>query len=82
LPYLRTTAEVENALKMRIMEVGFHSFGPHSFNPKYVWKYYGHFRLGSERGSANSGDSGAQIRGNSGEKSGDSIRNALNSPDK
>ncbi len=19
----------------------FHSFGPHSFNPKYVWKYYG-----------------------------------------
>ena len=18
----------------------FHSFGPHSFNPKYVWKYY------------------------------------------
>ena len=19
----------------------FHSFGPHSFNPKYIWKYYG-----------------------------------------
>jgi hypothetical protein len=25
----------------------FHSFGPHSFNPKYVWKYYG-LMLGSD----------------------------------
>jgi len=45
----------------------FHSFGPHSFNPKYVWKYYGYFCLGSERGSANSGDS---------------IRNSLNTSGK